>query len=113
MTHYDNDKVFWECGPGWGALIRPLVEKCTELGGRIDVIKEKFGTLVVQYTEADETPESCWDDFNELVQQSEVHSANVCEMCGASGEIMKLGGWYKAICPEHAIELGYKKGKET
>lgn len=103
-----NDKVYRECGPGWRGLIDPLVKRCTELGGEVTQIKEKFGALRFYYYPGDPGTETQWDQFEESVNNAETQSRHICEMCGKHGMLMSRGHWYKTICQEHATELDYR-----
>jgi hypothetical protein len=103
------DKVFRECGTGWSSLIDPLEKRCDELGGLIYCIKEKYAGLRFYYDPGGNGTESEWDAFEEAVDQAEADSKKICEMCGKAGKVMRSGQWYKTVCAEHAIELGYKE----
>ena len=108
----DNDKVFWECGPGWSKVISPLVERISKLGGTVVQVKEKFGGLRLYFTpaEADSIAgEAAWAALQDDVDQAERDSYKICEICGKPGVLMTSGTWLKTVCPEHALELGYKK----
>lgn len=109
----DNNRVFLECGNGWKKLIDPLVERCTELGGRIDQIKEKFGGLRFYYTPLGFGihDEAAWDKFEDAVDLAELESKQTCEMCGKPGQMMtnSKGSWIKTLCADDALNLGYKQ----
>jgi hypothetical protein len=107
MSH-DNHKVFRECGPGWKSLIDPLVERCTELGGHVAQVKEKFGRLRFYYYPGDPGTEQEWDAFEDKVNQACDDSGHTCEICGKRGLMMHTGYWLKCLCKEHATELGYR-----
>jgi hypothetical protein len=98
-----------ECGPGWDQLIDPLIERCHALGGVVDQIKEKFGTLRFYYTETGPASDTLWAEFQDMVNEAERHSHHTCEMCGARGYGMIKGGWHKTLCSKHSTELGYKE----
>lgn len=97
----NNDQVFWECGTGWKRLIDPLIERADREGAKVQQIKEKFGRLRVYLDFAS-------DELYDLIDQAEVDSAKVCELCGQPGVMMTKGGWLKTVCAEHALDLGYK-----
>jgi len=100
-----NDQVFHECGPGWQGIIDPLVAKATELGARVDQIKEKFGELRFYFTSG----QTDTDALEEMIEAAEEASKHTCEMCGKPGVLMRSKHWYKTLCKEHALELGYKE----
>lgn len=101
-----------ECGPGWRALVDPLIERCTQLGGEVTQVKEKFGRLRFYYhlpevgSLAQEVAQTA---FGDEVDAAEHESAYVCEMCGRLGRLMKKGGWLKTLCREDSLQLGYKE----
>jgi hypothetical protein len=108
----DNDKIFRECGPGWNSLIDPLIKRCTDLGGIVDQVKEKYGELRFYYTPVGPASEALWDSLEDAVNAAENESRHTCEMCGKRGRLMMSAGqWYKTLCSEHALELGYKGPK--
>jgi hypothetical protein len=109
MRPEDNDKIFRECGPGWNHLIDPLIKRCTELGGIVDQVKEKYGTLRFYYMETGPASEDLWAVFQGEVDDAEHQSHMTCEMCGKRGYTLVKGGWLKTLCREHALELGYKE----
>jgi len=100
----DNDQVSRECGNGWKELIDPIVTRANEIGATIMQIKEKFGMLRIYF---DPGHTDC-DELEDMVDKSELDSATRCEMCGLPSHMMVKGGWYKTLCKEHAIDLGYK-----
>jgi hypothetical protein len=104
----DNEKVYRQCGAGWNSLIDPLVKRCTELGGIVDEIKEKYGTLRFYFTPLGPAADGLWDAFQDIVDQAEHESHWVCELCGKRGYGMRKGIWLKTLCNEHSLELGYK-----
>ena len=101
---FQNNQVFWECGPGWKSIIDPLIAACNRRGARIDQIKEKYGSLRFYYTPAG----FGWDDhLEDLVDEAEAESERTCEMCGKPGYTRVKAHWYKTLCNEHAIDQGY------
>lgn len=98
----DNNQVFHECGPGWKSIIDPLIEQSDKEGVTVGQIKEKYGELRF-YVDGSES-----DKLADMIAQAEIDSRKTCEMCGKPGVLMVKGGWYKTICAEHALDLGYK-----
>lgn len=105
----DNDNVFHECGPGWSGLVAPIVAHANEIGVTITQVKEKFGCLRVYF----DPGQSDTDKLEDMIDAAELASATICEMCGAAGLRLSKGGWQKVLCKQHAIELGYNKGKSV
>lgn len=100
-----NSEIFWECGPGWGELILPIIKKADELGATIHQIKEKFAQLRVYFSSG---IADC-DELEDMVDAAALASATLCEMCGATGIRHHNGGWIKTLCKEHATELGFRR----
>lgn len=82
-----------ECGPGWRALIEPLVELCQKENVAILQIKEKFGTLRFYVGAA---PDHVYD----AIRDAENESAKTCEQCGAPGKLQD-NGWLRTVCKKH------------
>jgi len=101
----DNHQVFRENGPGWSALIDPIVTHANEIGVTITQIKEKFGCLRVYF----DPGQADTDKLEDMIDKAELESATTCEMCGRAGLRMSKGGWMKTLCKEHAIELDYRR----
>jgi hypothetical protein len=104
----DNHKIFRECGTGWERLIAPLIKRCTELGGTVEQVKEKFGRLRFYYYPGEPGTDAQWEAFEDAVNQACTDSGHTCEMCGKRGLLMIKGRWYKTLCAEHSKDLGYK-----
>lgn len=92
---------YFECGPGWFALIDDMA---TKLQAHIDAsgceqvkatqFKEKFGEVRFYFSGGDE---AC----QEIVREAESRSRTICDLCGAPGELGNGGGWLSVRCPEH------------
>ena len=110
-----------ECG--WYDLLDKCMEKlqyfcdiCTKNGNPIQVVattlKEKYGTLSFYYSgEGGSRIE--WDIIDDIITETERHSAQVCEVSGEYGRPCSKGGWYKTLCYEEARKLGYKACDES
>lgn len=57
-------------------------------------VKEKFGGLRFYYSGGD-------NYIRGLVDMAESISYRTCEVCGALGETVSLGGWYSTRCEAH------------
>jgi hypothetical protein len=101
----DNDNVYWECGPGWGEIIRPLIDKANELGAIVDQVKEKYGELRFYYTPTN--GEMTHETLDDMIDEAEDASQLTCEMCGNPGRTRVRHHWYKTLCNEHALDQGY------
>jgi hypothetical protein len=110
-VNHENEQVYRQCGPGWNRLINPLVLRATEIGARVDVIKEKYGGLRFYWTPEDNGDTKAEIELEDMVRQAEEESFHTCEMCGAAGNLMLKGSWYKTLCPEHAKDQGYREYK--
>lgn len=62
-------------------------------------VKEKLGSLRFYV--------DCSSDADRAVMNfAESMSCHICEVCGNSGR-MRGRSWYKTVCEDHAVELGY------
>jgi len=102
------EKVERECGPGWFPLVDMLEQQAAKVCAKLVQVKEKFGGLRVYYTLPDvEEDVVALNEFVDAVDQAEIDSVHVCELCGHRGQTMAKGGWLKTLCKSHAAELGY------
>ena len=62
----------------------------------IHQVKEKFGTLRIYTSHAD-------DYIRGVIDMAELLSASTCECCGSAGKLYRQG-WHKTLCVQHAIE---------
>ena len=100
-------KAGCECGPGWLSLIEPIYDKIAASGGTVTRVKEKYGALRIDYY-----PAGGFSDIEEIeddIARAEDESRHVCEMCGAMGQMMAKAGWYKVLCKDDALNLGYRE----
>ena len=94
---------------GWLSLIYHLSEEihnCAAVAGIepedssypcVSQVKQKSGTLRFYMSDASE-------EMRVRIRKAEDESANICEICGDSGELMpiKVGRpFFKARCPKH------------
>ena len=106
----DNHLVFRECGAGWGPIIGPLIQRVTELGGSVEQIKEKYGGLRFYFNSfSSVASEGEWDRFEDQLAQATLEAIRTCELCGRPGHMRTKAGWYKTLCDEDALLLGYKE----
>lgn len=98
MSYCGYDCVTGEtgCGPGWDALIFPLIERCKAEGIQILQIKEKYGELRFYIGPAP-------DDLLDAIDEAEMKSAETCELCGRPGRIRGTG-WLSTRCDAHYEE---------
>lgn len=89
--------------PGWTALMTELHAALVEVSPDFAYaqVKQKWGELRVYVSGA--SPEA-----RDLISDAEVASRTVCEECGQPGSPCQRRGWYRALCPVHAVELEYQ-----
>lgn len=88
-----------ECGDGWFELINQacqLIAQHAEPGFLWTQIKEKYGTLRLNYTGGDGYTDG-------VVDMAEALSAITCEACGAPGKLRGTG-WLQTLCDKCAKE---------
>lgn len=93
----------FECGPGWRALLEPVLDlaeaecrahlrrgcKVSELPLALQ-IKEKFGTLRIYVSKGSES-------LHAAIATAQRQSAHVCETCGKPSQL-KVTGWHSTVC---------------
>lgn len=113
------------CNEGWYRILEELDAKlaflCPEYG--IAQVKEKYGTLRFYCG----TPGGVVGDLmDDAIRQAEELSAKTCELCGKSSMrggdgwvydqsvgTRVRGGWYKTVCDDCGIPLGYAPYKDA
>jgi hypothetical protein len=101
----NNAEIFREHGDGWENILAPVIAEADRLGATLTQVKEKYGTLRVYF---DPGPTDT-DTLEDLIDTAEEESGRTCELCGKPGVLMTSGYWLKTLCPDHCIELGYKR----
>ncbi len=96
----------YECGAGWNHLIDPIVAMIKDVGGTVDQVKEKYGTLRIYYTPGDLEMD---DSIDRAIAEAQEKSATTCELCGKPASLMYRNGWYSTLCPQDAKDHGYKE----
>lgn len=89
-----------EIGPGWHALVRPLIKRCLDEGVCIYRIKQKFGGL--RFDAATGTSGKASAELRRVVQRIERQSLTVCEQCGEPG-IIRDGPCIRTLCNRHVL----------
>src|SRR5690242_10531276 len=91
---------FWglQCGSGWDALVQPLEDDISRLGGRVRQVKEKFGQLCFFYSLPSAVSESERRAIALRVKDAEQKSVHICEACGDAGRLSKAGGLILTRC---------------
>jgi hypothetical protein len=92
---------------GWFNIIYGMCETINQHLNNKDIsyefvqIKEKFGTLRVY--------DNGQDDFiHGVISMAENMSSRTCEVTGKPGKLCKKGHWYRTLCEEEAVKLGYE-----
>ena len=105
------DDILWgfDCGDGWQAIVRALLEDIARLIGgpdrypglRVTTVKQKHGTLRV-YLLA--TPREHSRAIDAAIARAEAKSTCTCETCGKPGRLRQSrGGWWHTACRRHAL----------
>ena len=96
---------FFDVQVGWYPLIKNLIDELITLGWdkKVTQVKEKFGTLRVYHTCADE------EEIYDAVKAAESLSALVCEETGVFNETVGSSskGWIKTLAKDQA---GFNSG---
>jgi hypothetical protein len=88
--------------PGWVPLVDELHAEVLDLDPNVvvDQVKEKFGGL--RYYFSTGVSSEIEQQITLLVDAAEAQSFEICEVCGAPGELRRDRGWLKTLCDEHA-----------
>lgn len=104
--------MYFECADGWYELIDSLCDEITQFCNKYNQtppvasqVKEKFGSLRFYVWTA---PTEVYD----IISKYELQSQYFCEVCGESGKIHRIGGWYSCYCDTHLAEH-YKRREEA
>ena len=90
-------------GPGWGDILKRLINDLFELGwdGRVLQVKEKFGGLRFYVGSANKA-------IHERIDAAANESLRTCEQCGALG-VLRERYWLKTLCDEHSKQREEKR----
>jgi hypothetical protein len=96
MMSRDNLRWLLSIPPGWHDLYRRLVADLEAIDPAVEVVqaKEKFGRMRVYLARFS-------DELAELKWEAERQSLQICQLCGAPGELMVQSGIYSTVCPHH------------
>lgn|SRR5690348_16325696 len=88
---------YFECGDGWFHLIDELSKELEPLCKEnpeyyASQVKEKFGTLRFYMYSTN-------DRISKLIDEAELKSSKICEICSQPGEMRKQG-WLSVLCDE-------------
>jgi hypothetical protein len=92
----------FEHGDGWYNLLDKLFEKITNLlvpPNKIKMIqiKEKFGQLRIYFNQINCT-KNIYEKIYKLLDEAEVESGKICEICGNEAKCTIENGWIHTIC---------------
>lgn len=101
----------FECGDGWFDLVWQVsaeIEKIAQLEGipktaeawpSVGILKQKFGTLRVQFDTRDDA--GVIEAIRAVTAKSYEQSKEVCELCGAKAQLDETrasGRWMEVLC---------------
>ncbi|MCY1536128.1 hypothetical protein D9M68_715710 [compost metagenome] len=96
-----RDCTGWAFSDGWFGILNVLGEQLTNIASTekraptaIIYMKEKYAQLSIFADGATSR------DY-QAIEFAEAMSAVICEACGKPGRMVKRGGWYSTMCPEH------------
>jgi hypothetical protein len=98
---------YFDCNEGWYPLIQKLIEDLIELGWdkQITQVKEKFGGLRFYINGGSK-------EIYDRISEAEKESYDICEDCGAPGELRKDLGWYFTLCDTHHQQKKEERAKK-
>jgi hypothetical protein len=93
--------AYISCNDGWKELITNLVRDIDDVGVEwgLNQIKEKFGQLRFYYDVVEGASRGQLDKINGLVEEAEVKSSKICEVCGGVGTLRNKA-WIQTLCDE-------------
>lgn len=97
LVNYITEEEAVACvGRGWESLVRRVYNAKIGIGTPVGIIqvKEKWGGLRIYTDYYDEQLEP-------IIMEVGKQSYKVCEECGAPGEPVKKGTWFRTRCEEH------------
>lgn len=88
-----------ECGDGWLMLLGELDHEIARYDPAYSLaqVKAKFGTLRFYVDLSDDLTPEAREAVHELIREAEERSSTVCELCGGSGVLRRLG-WSQVLC---------------
>jgi len=94
---------------GWRPMVIELNEKLRAIDPsyRIDQIKEKFGGLRYYVAFCDDCSLDDAKKMNDLIEQAEENSYEVCQTCGAAGRMRVTKGYLHAECDACLESFGF------
>lgn len=88
-------------GNGWVPVLEQAFQELFAIGwdGKVDQIKEKFGSLRFYIPPRDGVSEDLYKAWMSIVSGTEKQSYYICETCGAEGKRCSANGtWVKTLC---------------
>jgi len=100
----------FQCRDGWFYLLGRLASNLVKISEdadieppKIDVVKQKFGTLRCFVTSDN-------SDTRKRIELVAIDSRNICEVCGENGQWRADTGWIQTLCNAH-YEAYKEKGR--
>lgn len=87
-------------GDGWSKLIDKIYDRLVD-GDVVLQVKEKFGGLRFYLFSGN-------DETYDFIDEVEKESLTICELCGESGSLVSIKGWYKTLCKKCKDEIERK-----
>lgn len=81
-------------GDGWYKILEQLCEKIKDTDTTFLQIKEKFGMLTIYFT----SDEEVHDRVSVAINEAELKSLEICEICGEKAKRVNSGGWLSTHC---------------
>ena len=104
-----SQRLDWgfEVGGGWLKILKDFFAEVDAAlpGGEGFILrqaKEKMGGLRLTYMVSDDVPAAAAARITIAHQLAYARAYYTCEVCGASGSLYSIGGWWTMACAEHA-----------
>ncbi|MFK5937408.1 MAG: hypothetical protein QM497_03330 [Sulfurimonas sp.] len=93
----------FDCEEGWYPLllklsedIQKILDENNDVEIRVTQVKEKYGELA--YYLMEQGNNEAIAKIDKLVDDVENQSTKICELCGESGSLVKVGNWWMTRC---------------
>lgn len=107
MTDQSLTMFGFACGDGWFEIIRKMSVKLTALIRsekepelRAIQVRERFGALSFNAN-------IMTGNIKQAIEEAQLESRNVCEVCGGNGELFHKDGQLKTLCVGCGLRHGF------
>lgn len=108
LKFYGED-FYFECQEGWYDLLFEAGERIESICDFYNIkntfkatqVKEKFGSLRIYYEE-ENIPSFISKQVSKIIEDIEIRSINICEICGKEGNVEIIKKYSQVRCKNHS-----------